>query len=211
MPEEVGVMGKFANYIGSQFGNPRGIIGKGCCVIMNIINKAMYRRVVSFLRAKEDTNILDIGYGNGYLTQQLYKRYRANIYGIDISEDMRNTANKRNSKGVAEGKVHLEVGDCCKLSYDDGFFDSVVSINTIYFWNDTVKGLEEINRTLKDNGAFYNVIYTKKWLQRLSYTKKGFKLFEKEELISLGKQAGFSDIQIVDISKGKSFAVVYKK
>ena len=32
------IMSKFTDYIGSQFGNPRGIIGKICCIIMNIIN-----------------------------------------------------------------------------------------------------------------------------------------------------------------------------
>lgn len=37
-------MGNFSEYIGSQFGNPRGIIGKCCCLIMNMINRAMYKR-----------------------------------------------------------------------------------------------------------------------------------------------------------------------
>ena len=32
-------MSKFTEYIGSQFGNPRGVIGKVCCILMNIINK----------------------------------------------------------------------------------------------------------------------------------------------------------------------------
>lgn len=178
---------------------------------MNIINKAMYKKVVSLIKAESDANILDIGYGNGYLTQQMYKKYKSNIYGIDISEDMKNSANKRNHKGVTEGKIHLEVGDCCDLSYDNSFFDNAVSINTIYFWNDTLKGLEEIHRTLKKNGSFYNVVYTKEWLQKLSYTKAGFKFFEEEDYICLGKQAGFLDVQIMDISKNKSFVVIYRK
>lgn len=204
-------MGRFSRYIGSQFGNPRGFIGKCCCVIMNVINKAMYRKVVSLLSAEEDANILDIGYGNGYLTQQIYKKYKSNIYGIDISEDMKLVANKRNHKGVLAGKIHLQVGDCCALPYNNDFFDNVVSINTIYFWNDTLKGLQEINRTLKANGSFYNVVYTKEWLQKLSYTRVGFKFFEREEFLRLGEEAGFTKVEIRDISKDKSFVVIYKK
>ena len=115
-------MSKLSKYIGSQFGNPTGIIGKCCCVIMNIINNAMYRKVVNLLNAKENDKILDIGYGNGYLVQQMYKKYRSNMYGIDISEDMKSCANNRNRKGVSEDKIHLEVGDCCELRYENDFF-----------------------------------------------------------------------------------------
>ena len=30
-------MSKFTEYIGSQFGNPHGFVGRICCVIMNVI------------------------------------------------------------------------------------------------------------------------------------------------------------------------------
>lgn len=204
-------MSRFSEYIGSQFGNPRGVVGKCCCVIMNIINNTMYKKVVTLVKLKENATVLDIGYGNGYLIKQLYKKYKFNIYGIDISEDMKKNAEKRNHKGVLEGRIHLEIGDCCDLPYKNDFIDAITSINTIYFWNDTLQGLREIFRTLKPKGIFYNVVYTKEWLQKLSYTKTGFKFFEKEDFISQGKQAGFSNVKVHDIIKGKSFVVVYKK
>ncbi len=204
-------MSKFTEYIGSQFGNPRGLVGKCCCLIMNCINRAMYRKTASLLQADENSKILDIGYGNGYLIKQLYKKYHSNIYGIDISEDMKKSAGKRNRKAVEAGKVQLELGDCCHLSYENDFFDAATSINTIYFWEDTKMGLEEICRTLKAGASFYNVVYTKEWLQKLSYTRIGFKFFEEEDFRELGKLAGFSETLIQDVVKGKSFVVVYKK
>lgn len=204
-------MSKITEYIGSQFGNPRGIIGKCCCILMNVINKPMYQKTVSSIKLKENATVLDIGYGNGYLIKKIYKIYQPTIYGIDISEDVKRLAEKRNKTGVLEGKIHLEIGDCCQLSYEDTIFDAVTSINTIYFWEDTLKGLQEIHRTLKQNGRFYNVVYTKEWLQKLSYTKKGFLLFEKEDFIELGNQAGYCEVEIIDIVKGKSFLVIYKK
>ena len=204
-------MRKFEEYIGSQFGNPRGIMGKICCVIMNVINKAMYRRTISLVSISASANALDIGYGNGYLLKQFYKVHKPNMFGIDISEDMYQQALKRNKAAKKEGKLHLSVGDCCDLSYENAYFEAVTSINTIYFWNDTIKGLMEINRVLKPGCSFYNVVYTKEWLQKLSYTKKGFKIFEENELIEMGKQAGFSEVTIHEIVKGKSFVVIYKK
>ena len=204
-------MSKFTEYIGSQFGNPRGFVGKVCCVIMNVINKSMYKNTVSVIEMSSDGNILDIGYGNGYLLNLVYKKTKANLYGIDISEDMKIQATKRNKKALGDGKLFLDIGDCCDLKYADDFFEAVTSINTVYFWEDTVKGLSEIHRTLKSGGSFYNVVYTKEWLDKLSYTENGFKKFEPDELASLGKAAGFEKIQVKDIVKGKSFVVIYTK
>lgn len=171
----------------------------------------MYRKVISLINVRGQLRILDIGYGNGHLIKLLYKKFQPDIYGIDISQDMKQNAQKRNREGVAKGKIHLEIGDCCNLSYQDNFFDVVTSINTIYFWKDTLQGLREIFRTLNPKGSFFNVVYTKEWLQKLSYTKTGFQFFEKEDFIRQGKQAGFRDITVCDIIKGKSFVVIYKK
>ena len=97
------------------------------------------------------------------------------------------------------------------LPYEDEMFAAAASINTVYFWEDTVQGLSEIRRVLKPGAFFYNVVYTKEWLDALSYTEKGFQKFEPEELIDLGKQAGFADAQVEEIVRGKSFAVIYRK
>lgn len=202
-------MGKLSRYIGSQFGNPRGIVGKICCVCMNIINNKMYKKIVSQLASEKD--ILDIGYGNGYLIQEIYKKTKARISGIDISNDMQIAASKRNAEGVEKGDIILGIGDCCDLKFDDMSFDAVTTVNTIYFWSDTVKGLKEIRRVLKDKGVFYNAVYTREWLNRTSYTKEGFKIFDKDEYISLAKEAGFSDVTIINIIDGTNFLVVCKK
>lgn len=204
-------MSKFTDYIGSQFGNPHGFVGKICCVIMNVINSAMYRNTVSLINVRQGAKILDIGYGNGFLLHSIYRKVKVDLYGIDISEDMKNEASKKNSKAAANGQLFLDTGDCCSLSYEEEMFSAVTSINTVYFWNDTEKGLSEINRVLKTGASFYNVLYTKKWLDTLSYTKKGFKKFEPDELVEAGHRAGFEKVEVRDIVKGKSFAVIYTK
>ena len=109
--EGVNDMSKFTEYIGSQFGNPRGFVGKVCCVLMNIINKAMYKNTVSVMNISPDENMLDIGYGNGYLLNCVYKKTKAHLYGMDISEDMRIQATKRNKKALRDGKLFLDTGD----------------------------------------------------------------------------------------------------
>lgn len=202
-------MSRLSKYIGSQFGNPRGFIGKICCLAMNIINRKMYHSIANKLT--DEKIILDIGYGNGYLISKIYKRTKAKIYGIDISLDMLKTATKRNQKGIEKGDIKLAVGDCCSLEFDDKLFDVVSTVNTIYFWSNTIKGLTEIFRVLKNNGVFYNAVYTKRWMTRTAYTKEGFKLFEKEEYIQMAKSIGFSSVEIIDIVEGTNFLIICKK
>lgn len=204
-------MSKFTEYIGKQFGDPHGFVGKVCCIIMNVINKRMYLKVVDEVRLSGGEKLLDIGYGNGYLLQKLYKKAKAELYGIDISEDMKTQAENRCKNAKSDGRLFLRVGDCCDLPYDDEMFSAVTSVNTVYFWSDTVKGLSEIRRTLKTGGSFYNIVYTKEFLDKLSYTKKGFRKFSPEELTELGRKSGFDNIEVRDIIKGKSFAVIYTK
>ncbi len=178
---------KFSEYIGAQFGNPRGVIGKLCCVLMNLINNAMYRGIVNRIELNEDSCVLDIGYGNGYLIQQLHKKAGCALYGIDISRDMLEAAGQKNRKAVAAGKVRLSLGDCCHLQFGDGMFHAVTSVNTIYFWEDTLQGLKEIHRVL------------------------GFILFERQDYVELGRRAGFARVSVQEIAAGRSYLIQYRK
>lgn len=204
-------MNKISEYIGRQCGNPHGIVGRICCLSMNIINSPMYRTIISDVKADHKSRILDVGCGNGFFISQLCKNTKARLYGIDISDDMIHATAVRNRKAVAEKRLRLSVGNCCNLKFRDSAFDTVTTINTIYFWNDTVKGLSEIRRVLKDNGVFYNAVYTKEWLKKIPYTRNVFKFFEKDDYIKLSKKAGFSSVEVREIVEGKSYIIKYTK
>ena len=57
----------------------------------------MYNGAVDSLVINENIKVLDIGYGNGYMLNKIYKKGARNIYGIDISEDMKKEASKKKS------------------------------------------------------------------------------------------------------------------
>lgn len=204
-------MKKFSEYIGSQFGNPRGAMGKICCLIMNVINRKMYKKIIRLADIPSGEKILDIGYGNGYMLRLMDKAFSSDMYGVDISEDMKIKATASNRNAAKENRLHLQIGDCCRLPYQDNMFKAVSSVNTVYFWSDTLKGFSEIHRCLKDGGVFYNAVYAKEWLDRLSYTKKGFQKFTPEQLKEFGYRAGFEKVEIEQIHKGKSYAVICTK
>jgi len=204
-------MNKLQKYISSQFKKPRGLGGMIVALIQNVANRNLYRTTVSEVNMNEGEKLLDIGYGNGYLLMQLYKKQPVDMYGIDISEDAMEMATKKNRKAALNNQLHLSVGDCCELSYDADTFDAVTSINTIYFWSDTVKGLSEIRRVLKPGKSFYNVVISKEHLDKISFTQIGYKKFERDELLSLGEQAGFVETEIKEIMNGTGYIVIYTK
>ena len=204
-------MNRFTKYVSSQFKNPRGFGGVIISIIQNVLNRAMYNDAATIVSLKHDDRVLDIGYGNGYLLQILYNKQVVDLYGIDISDDAKKMATKKNKKAFRDNHLHLSVGDCCSLPYEESTFDAVTSINTIYFWNDTVKGLSEIRRTLKNGKSFYNIVYTKEYLDTIKYTQIGYKKFELNELKEYGKQAGFENVETKKIMNGKGFVVIYTK
>ena len=204
-------MNRFTKYVSSQFKNPRGFGGVIISIIQNVLNRAMYNNTAALVRLEPNARVLDIGYGNGYLLQKLYKKQVVDLYGIDISDAAKKMATKKNKKASKANRLHLSVGDCCNLPYAESSFDAVTSINTIYFWNDTVKGLSEIRRTLKKRKSFYNIVYSKEYLDTIKYTQIGYKKFEQDELEEYGKQAGFENVEIKEIMKGKGFVVIYTK
>ncbi len=204
-------MSKFSDYWASQCGNPRGMIGRIMTWAMNRANNVMYRGIVENLKIYEGLKMLDIGFGNGYLEKLVYKRVKCSIYGIDISEDMVKLASEKNKQGIANGDIHLMVGDCCKLAFKDNSFDVVTTMNTIYFWENTIQGMQEIYRVLKEDGIFYNAVLTRESLDKVFYTKNGFKKFEKEEYIEMGQQVGFKRITFKNLGQEYGLLVIYEK
>lgn len=194
-------MGRFSDYLASQCGEPRGAVGKIMTRAMNRVNRNMYNGIVNALQLSEDKKVLDIGFGNGYLESFIYSKAACSIYGIDISEDMVEAASEKNRAGIENGDIHLSAGDCCDLQFDNSTFDIVTTMNTIYFWNDTIQGMREIYRVLKDNGVFYNAVLTKEGLDKAFYTKNGFKKFEQKEYSDMGQQVGFKKISYKKLGK----------
>ena len=196
----------FKEYWGGQFGNPTGVGGKIVTFLMNRMNRAMYKVLLQEVR--NNTKVLDIGFGNGYMLKRLLKVSGSSFYGIDISSDMVRTVIRKNKKSIEKNRLNVSKSSVDSIPFEESF-GQVYTINTIYFWDDLLTGFKEIFNRLESGGEFLNVCYTKRWLDKLSYTKN-YKKYEEEEILKVIKQAGFT-AEIVPIKKGKSFFIKAKK
>ena len=107
------------------------------------------------VRMRKNINVLDIGSGTGFPLIELAQRLgeSCNFYGVDPWE----TVNYRSRMKVNKynlTNVEIITGSAEELSFDDGYFDLVVSNNGINNVSDFGKVVKEIARVSKPGAQF---------------------------------------------------------
>ena len=112
------------------------------------------------------------------------------------------------TKEIAIGKV--EVQHCCvaKMPFQENTFDSVMHVNSYYFWPDIDQAVAELLRVTKNQGRIVSTIN----IERLNeYTKKGvfsYSMYDPERYMSSLQKHGFLDIELRDMKDRLSFLAV---
>ena len=97
---------------------------------------------------KRDYNVLDIGCGDGYITDCISRYCRA-VVGVDVSE-----SGLRFAQQLADRRINWVLGDACRLPFQSSTFDAVVSVETIEHLNaeQLDRAIKEMSRVLKPEG-----------------------------------------------------------
>lgn len=103
-------------------------------------------RKTRILKRKFDSTnfrILDLGCGTGKITSSLQD---CEVYGLDYNDKLLSMAKER---GLRVKKGYFE-----HIPFKDGFFDAVISIDTMEHVYSRAEVLKEVKRVLKDDGYF---------------------------------------------------------
>jgi ubiquinone/menaquinone biosynthesis C-methylase UbiE len=151
--------------------------------MMNAGNALVNTRAIEQLAPSDGDNILELGMGNGYFAKQILDVHPAIKYtGCDYSEQMVQEAGKQNTSYVMEGRATFYCNDGATLTFDDAEFDKILTVNTIYFWDDREAVLSEITRVLKPGGALVIGIRPQDTMKEYPMTKYGFAMYSAASL-----------------------------
>ncbi|MCR4583039.1 MAG: class I SAM-dependent methyltransferase [Prevotella sp.] len=190
----------------SQCARPEGFLGRLMLRFMNFGHAPLTNWGLSFVDFKDQWTMLDIGCGGGATLQRLLKRSKnAKAYGIDISEESVAKAKKVNQDQL-DKQVFVVQGSVEQLPYNDGMFDLVTAVETVYFWPDVSKSLQEVKRVMKPGATFVIMIEVVDSNSVWTNVVDGMTVLSPEQLKELLDEAGF--LQTVVYKKKPSYATI---
>ncbi|RAV30752.1 class I SAM-dependent methyltransferase [Sinomicrobium soli] len=178
-----------------QLSCPSGKMGVAVGENMNMSNIGMTINTIGLLGLDDGNTVLELGHGNcGHLVELLGRASGLRYFGLEVSETMWNEARNAHMGKPAEFQLY----DGVNIPFADRFFDRVMTVNTLYFWSDPEKLLQEIERTLKPGGIGVLTYADREFMRKLPFVGVRFRLFDKrdiEELIAVSelKITGFED------------------
>jgi SAM-dependent methyltransferase len=158
-----------------------------------------------FVNLKEGEVVLDLGCGAGldiYFYSQAVGE-KGKVYGLDISEDMVNKAN-RNLGAAGIKNVEIKCGYSDNLGFQDDFFDIVASNGIYNLSPDKEAVMRDVFRVLKPGGrtVFCEIVLKEKLPEDV---KKNIDdwfrciggALPEEEFFALMQKAGFKNIEVI--------------
>ncbi|HKC62128.1 MAG TPA: class I SAM-dependent methyltransferase [Pyrinomonadaceae bacterium] len=116
-----------------------------------------------FLNLSSTDRVLDLGCGNGHITEYLHDLTGASYVGIDISEEAIKQARKRT--WAKKERLIFNVGNMNQLDLPQQSFSAVISIDTLYYVNSLEETLKQMVEVLKPKGRM-GIFFTQ-WINNL--------------------------------------------
>ena len=182
----------------NQLSCPNGEMGIELGKNMNQSNFGMTLNTIEFLDLENENSILELGHGNcGHLDKLLSMAEEIKYFGLEISEAMLNEAKKYNSDKQAEFKLYG--GEI--IPYSNKSFDKILSVNTVYFWENPERLINEIERTLKPSGICVLTYANKNFMKNLPFVGQKFKLFDQNEIKKLTEKSNLTIIESKELTE----------
>ena len=185
------------SFFSRQLARPSGLFGRLFTARwLDKANVGMNALTLDSLALVENDRLLEVGFGSGYLLEQVLVRGRCQqVAGLDVSQEMVAHVDRRLRRYVAAGKARVGQGDIESMPFADGEFTALCSVNTLYFWRDPQQALAECRRVLKAGGRLALCFNAKSEMLKWPGHVHGFTLYELADAETMLAAAGFSRIK----------------
>lgn len=149
---------------------------------------------------KKEMKILDVGTGFGSVVSFLAKTLpkTSKVWTIDPSEEILANARKKLADEKLDSRIQIEFvkADASKLSYDDNYFDAVVSAMVLHHLENLDAVLKEVVRVAKVGGRILLADYVPKAGSALEFQKRHLEsdFFEPDHVAKAIKGLGVAKI-----------------
>ena len=180
----------------TQCAHPKGRMGRVMLKFMNLTHAPLTNWGLGLIGFEDGWTMLDIGCGGGKTLQRLLKRSIGGVaYGIDISDE--SVAKARENNAAVLGKqVFVEKGSAEELPYEEGMFDLVTAIETVYFWPNLPDCIKGIHKVLKPGGRFAIMVEVVEEDSKWTKVVEEMTAYTPEQLKQLLDEAGFAQTEI---------------
>ena len=193
--------------LAAQLRHPNGENGLKVGEMMQFTNAGLIHKTIDTLKVKQGHTILEIGHGNAAHIPYLLDKARDLQYkGIDISKIMVDEAARINA---AIPNTSFLLSDGKTIPFQDGSFDRVFTVNTIYFWEQPQAYANEIARVLCKEGIVSIGLIPRSTMQYIPFSKYGFTMHDSASVSMLFKNVGLkvigseTDKELVNSNSGE--------
>lgn len=140
--------------------------------------------------------ILDVGTGQGAGTRFLASKIKntpnstGKVYSIDLSDELQEIIVEILEEEKISKYVELIIADIEKNSFEDSFFDLIISLNSLHHFSNPINALNQMLRILKKEGTLCIIDWSKK-ARFLPHKKED--LFNLEDFKELAKSKKIID------------------
>jgi cyclopropane fatty-acyl-phospholipid synthase-like methyltransferase len=118
-------------------------------------------KLIAVLDLNEQSRVLDVGCGIGATTEYISDLTGAKVTGIDLAEPCIERARER--AGAKADRLSFLIADINDIDIAPESFDTVISVDTLYFTKDLTKTIGQLKASLKPDGQmglFFSEITT---------------------------------------------------
>jgi len=113
----------------------------------NVLDMEQLNTLIAKLDLKPGEAALDLGCGNGRIAEYISDTTGAKVVGLDFAGEVI----KRSQQRTLDKKSRLSyvVGNMDELSFEEGSFDAIISIDTLYFVDSIDATIKKLKKLLK--------------------------------------------------------------
>lgn len=184
-----------SDFMADQLRLPNGPMASITAMLLNHRNRHLIEHAIAALDVRPGHRVLDIGFGGAVsLVILLQRAAGGHVSGIDPSPEIVQRASLMLAAELSAGQLSLEVAGAGAIPYGDATLDRVLTVQTVYFWDDLRAGLDEVARVLRPGGRLAIGMMARDAQEHHGFRRRGYHVVGADDLAILLAGAGFNEI-----------------